>query len=124
MVTSHLAVLAPSSAVTVMVALPGATAVTSPVLETVATFSLLEVQLTFLFVALSGRTVAVRVALSPSVMVSWYLSSLIPATGVDCGPFSHPPAMMASIAKIKNFSFFIYEVFCFVFRFPGLMELA
>ena len=67
-VTSHLAVLAPSSVVTVIAALPGATAVTSPVAETVATFSSLDVQLTFLLEAFSGRTVAVRVALSPSVI--------------------------------------------------------
>ena len=67
-VTSHFVVFAPSSVVTVIAALPGATAVTSPVAETVATFSSLDDQLTFLFVAFSGRTVAVRVALSPSVI--------------------------------------------------------
>ena len=67
-VTSHFVVFAPSSVVTVIAALPGATAVTSPVAETVATFSSLDDQLAFLFVAFSGRTVAVRVALSPSVI--------------------------------------------------------
>ena len=43
-----------------MVAVPFPAAVTFPFASTVATFSLLVVNVTFLFVAFSGATVAVR----------------------------------------------------------------
>jgi hypothetical protein len=58
-VTWHVAALLPSSVVTVIVAVPGETAVTQPFDETVATDVELDFQFTFLFVALSGKTVAV-----------------------------------------------------------------
>jgi hypothetical protein len=60
-VTVQVAVLLPSAVVTVIVAVPGDFAVTVPP-DTVATAELLVVQLTFLFVALLGLTVAVRVS--------------------------------------------------------------
>jgi hypothetical protein len=66
-VTAQVAVLAPSTVVTVMVAEPAATAVTTPVELTVATLVLLLLQVTFLLVALAGDTVAVRVAVCPTV---------------------------------------------------------
>ena len=68
-VTSHVAVLPPSSVVTVIVAEPAFRAVTLP-LDTVATEVLLLFQLTFLLVALLGLIVAVRVRDSPSVRVA------------------------------------------------------
>ena len=60
-VTVQVAVNKPSCVVAVMTAVPPATAVTTPSSETVATVSLSEVQRTFLLVASSGVTVAVRV---------------------------------------------------------------
>jgi hypothetical protein len=53
------AVLLPSWVVTVIVADPPPTAVTSPVVFTVATDVLLDDHVTFLFVAFAGVTVAV-----------------------------------------------------------------
>ena len=59
-VTTQVALsLEPSAVVAVIVALPLATAVTRPVLLTVATAVLLLVHVTLLSVALSGVTVAV-----------------------------------------------------------------
>jgi hypothetical protein len=63
-VTAHVAVLLPSSVVTVMVAVPVATGVTMPPL-TVATALLLVDQVTFVLVALVGETVAVRLPVAP-----------------------------------------------------------
>ena len=60
-VTVQEAVNKPSCVVAVMTAVPPATAVTTPSSETVATASLSELQRTFLLVASSGVTVAVRV---------------------------------------------------------------
>ena len=60
-VTVQEAVNKPSCVVAVMTAVPPATAVTTPSSETVATASLSELQHTFLLVASSGVTVAVRV---------------------------------------------------------------
>ena len=48
----------PSSVVTVIVAVPFATAVTFPFASTVATFASLVLKFTFLFVAFAGATVA------------------------------------------------------------------
>ena len=78
-VTWQVAVLPPSSVVTVIVAVPALRAVTCPLL-TVATDSSELFQLTFLFVALAGYTVAVNVWLSPSVRVMLVLSRLTLST--------------------------------------------
>ena len=51
----------------VMAAVPSAIAVTVPFRSTTAMVGLLEDQVTVLFVALSGLTVAVMVPISPSV---------------------------------------------------------
>ena len=61
-VTVQVAVLSPAFAV--MVAVPGATAVTLPVLSTVATDYLLEVHTTVSVVSV-GSTVAIRVSVLP-----------------------------------------------------------
>ena len=64
-----------------IVAVPGAIAFTTPFAETVAIFLLLDVQLNVLLVADAGATVAVRVLLLPSVIVSVATESLIEVTG-------------------------------------------
>ena len=55
-------------ALAVMMDLPGAMAITLPVLDIITTSSLDECQLTVLSVASAGSTVAVRTVLSPSVI--------------------------------------------------------
>ena len=65
-VTAQVAVLFPSTVLTVIVADPADTAETVPP-DTVATEELLVAQLTLLFVALLGLTVAVRVSDPPTV---------------------------------------------------------
>jgi hypothetical protein len=79
-VTVQVAVLPPSFVLTVIVAVPVEMAVTTPLLPTVATEALLELQETVGSVALDGLTVAMRVCLSPSVMVMLLLSSVTPVT--------------------------------------------
>ena len=64
-VTVQDAVLFPSSVVALITAVPAATAVTVPVESTVATLVLLEDQVTFLFVASAGSTVAVSFSVFP-----------------------------------------------------------
>jgi hypothetical protein len=63
-VTAHVAVLPPSAVVTVIVAVPAAIGVTTPP-ATVAIFALLVDQVTFLFAASEGATVAVIVPVAP-----------------------------------------------------------
>ena len=79
-VTEHVAFLAPSFVVTVIVAVPAAFAVTTPEEETVATEDLFDDQVTDLSVALDGVTVAVSVCLSPTVKERDVLSRLTPVT--------------------------------------------
>ena len=64
-VTVQAAVFPPSAVLTVIVAVPSPFAVIFPLLSTVATLVLLDDQLTDLFVAFDGETVAVRVAVLP-----------------------------------------------------------
>ena len=78
--TSQVAVLPPSAVVTVIVARPAFNAVTLPS-DTEATVLSLDDQVTFLLVALSGLTVAVKVSSSPSVRVAEVLSNATPVTG-------------------------------------------
>ena len=81
-VMEQVAVLPPSLVLTVMVALPGLPARTSP-LSTATTAASLVVQVTVLSVASSGVTVAVRVAFSPDFRVSSVLSRLTPVTATS-----------------------------------------
>ena len=81
-VTSHLAVFSPSVVVTVIVAVPGATAVTLPSASTVATASSEVLHATDLSVASSGATVAASVASSPSTISRVSLSTVTPSTGM------------------------------------------
>ncbi len=69
-VTLLVAVLPPSSVLTVMAAEPAATPDTTPTALTVATEVLLEDQFTFLLVALAGDTVADKVVVFPLLRVS------------------------------------------------------
>ena len=57
----HVAVLFPSAVLTVIVAVPGLIAVTTPVCDTVATLGLSLDQVISLFVAFAGEIVAVKV---------------------------------------------------------------
>lgn len=74
----------PSSVVIVIVAVPPDTAVINPVLDTVATFVSLELQVTTLFVALFGSTVAVNCCVFDCVLdifnVILVLSKITPVT--------------------------------------------
>ena len=79
-VTVQVAVLSPAFAV--MVADPSWTAVTRPLLLTVATAVLLEDQVTVLSVALSGLTVAESWKVSCSVSASEVLFSVTEVTGM------------------------------------------
>ena len=81
-VTAHVAVFPPSAVVTVISAVPTALAVTVPSFPTVATSSLLDFQVTFLFVALSGVTVAVSFSVLPTSMVVAVLLRLTPVTEI------------------------------------------
>ena len=78
--TAHSAVLPPHLAV--IVALPDLTAVTLPS-ATLATDSSEEVHVTFLSVASSGFTVAVNVAVSPTVKERVVLSSVTDSTSTE-----------------------------------------
>ena len=64
--------------VALIIAVPPAFAVTFPFLSTTATFLLEVVHVTLLFAASSGRTVAVRVNVSPLTTVLDATSNLIP----------------------------------------------
>ena len=70
----------PSAVVAVIVALPTATAVTVPLIETVAMELLLEVYVMLLFVALLGVTVAVRLPDAPTFSVNVVGLSVMPVT--------------------------------------------
>ena len=90
-VTEHVAVFDPSAVVTVIVAEPALTAVTFPLLSTVAVPELEELQLTDLLVALEGAIVAVRVSEPPSTRLSVVLLRLTPVTATVVGPVWPPP---------------------------------
>ena len=63
-----------------IVAVPSAIAVIFPSLSTVATEGLLEVQVTFLFVASAGDTVAVNFLVSSTAKVTEVSSNETPVT--------------------------------------------
>ena len=72
----------PSVVVTVMVAVPAAFAVTTPLEDTVATEVLLDDHVTDLSVAFDGNTVAVKVSVSPTVIDSDVLFRFTPVTAI------------------------------------------
>ena len=65
--TVHFAVFLPSAVVAVITACPPETALITPAAETVATFVFELVQITFLFEAFAGRTVALSVPVWPAL---------------------------------------------------------
>jgi hypothetical protein len=79
-VTVQVAVLLPSALVTVITALPADTAVTKPLWFTVATVALPLLHVTFLFVALDGEILAVKVSVFPTVREVDDLFKLTPVT--------------------------------------------
>jgi hypothetical protein len=82
-VTWHVAVFPPSAVFTVIVALPTAFPVTTPLELTVATAVLLLVHVTVLFVAFVGITVAVSVSVAPTLSDKPVLFRFTPVTGTD-----------------------------------------
>ena len=81
-VMAALAVKLPLEVVTVIVAEPAAMPVTTPEELTVATDVLLEVQLTVLFDALEGKTVAASVVVLPAATVAEVGERVTPVTGI------------------------------------------
>ena len=81
-VTAQSAVFLPSTVVTVIFAVPSATAVTLPFSSTVATDGLSLLQETLLLAASLGRIVAAKVCVSPTVRANSVLSRVIPLTKV------------------------------------------
>ncbi len=78
-VTEQVAVLPPSTVATVIVAVPAATAITTPFV-TVATEGLLLDQVTSLLVASDGSIVAINVSVLPSISVAADLFRVTPVT--------------------------------------------
>jgi len=85
-VMTLVAVLPPSCVVTVMMALPAAIPVTRPVLLTVETDVLFELQLTLLLVAFEGETVAVNCCVTFTEMLAEVGLTLTPVTGIVVPP--------------------------------------
>ena len=86
-VTAHVAVLFPSAVFTVIVALPALTPVITPLALTFATLALLLDQVTFLFDASLGLTVAVSVLVDPTFSVAEVGLTDTPVTEIDSAVF-------------------------------------
>ena len=67
--------------VTVIVAVPAATPVTTPAVLTVATLLLLVLQVTFLLVAVLGNTVGTNVVVPPIAIDALVGNTVTPVTG-------------------------------------------
>ena len=110
-VTEHVAIFPPSSDFTVIVALPGLIAVTTPSF-TDATDELLDDHITFWFSAFEGDTVAIRVCVSPSTSVIDVEFSVTAETAIGAGSSVQLIKPNVSITKfrtlIKNFFIFLY----------------
>jgi hypothetical protein len=87
-VTAQVAVLWPSAVVTVITALPADTALTRPLEDTVATAALPLLHVTFLFVALDGAMVALKVSELPTVIVVEVLFRDTPVTAIALLPLA------------------------------------
>ena len=100
-VTAHVAVLAPLCVVTVMVAEPAATAVTSPVVLTVAIDVLFDDQVTAWLVALEGETVAVSCCVAPATMEAVVGLTVTPVTAIGETVTAHvavlPPSWVVTV---------------------------
>jgi hypothetical protein len=137
-VTVQVAVLPPSAVVTMMIAVPAATAVTIPLLFTVATPVLLLLQVTFLFVALAGNTDAMRVDVPPMFKPRVLRFKLTPVTGavtvtvllavlppswVDTVMVAFPPPT-AVTTPLLTVATLVLLLFQFTFLFVALLGLT
>jgi hypothetical protein len=126
--TAQVAVLPPLSVVTVMVALPAATALTTPFV-TVAIEGALLLHVTLVFFAVDGVTVAVKTASPPTIRLRVGVSSFTPVTAPGLFPlgFSRSQLELRSIAKtsaVKRNLFLLlilissyrYKVMLFILR--------
>jgi hypothetical protein len=89
--TLQVAVLLLSTVLTVIVAVPTLTPVTTPPVDTVATVESLLLHVTFLFVASEGNTAAVKVSVPPMKSpVDVFI--VTPVTATVCAPPPPPPS--------------------------------
>jgi hypothetical protein len=111
-VTEHVAIFPPSSDFTVIVALPGLIAVTTPSF-TDATDELLDDHSTFWFSAFEGDTVAIRVCVSPSTSVIDVEFSVTAETAIGAGSSVQLIKPNVSITKFRTLikNFFISYIF-------------
>jgi hypothetical protein len=82
----QVAVLPPSTVVTVITALPADTPVTTPLADTEATLEVLLLHVTDLFIAFEGDTVAISVSALPTVRLAELLFRETPVTAVLVPP--------------------------------------
>ena len=106
-VTAQVAVLDPSVVVTVIVAIPGALAVTAPEEETVATPLLLVDQVTDWSAASDGEMVAIRRCVSPTsifivVLSRLTLSTCFLSTVTRHSPFLEPSTVIIVIVTVPG----------------------
>ena len=99
-VTEQVFVLLPSVVVTVIVAVPAATADTCPLLLTVATAVLELVQETLLSVAFAGKTVAVRSVLPPIWRFADVGLMLTPVTAIASTVTEQEAEMVLSVVEV------------------------
>jgi hypothetical protein len=104
-VTLHAAVLPPSAVIAVTVTVPTAFPVITPAELTVAIAVLLLVQLTVLFAAFDGATVATSVAVASTFTANAVLSRLTPVTAIGVTVTAHvavfpPSAVFAVIVAL------------------------
>ena len=96
-VTLQLAVFLPSFVVTVIVAFPFLTPLTTPLLVTVAIFLLLVFQVTALFVAFDGLIVAFNVAFFPIAKFNFVLLNFTLLIGIGLTVTLHTADLFPSI---------------------------
>ena len=110
--TAHSAFFPPSKVVTVTMALPAAFAVTKPVDET-STASTLVDQVTALFVALSGLTVAVNCLVPPTerVILVWSIETDSTETVLSVLQAASERETAASAIVVNNCFFILFPPF-------------
>jgi hypothetical protein len=101
-VTLHEPVFPPSTVVTVIRAVPALTPVTSPLLPTVATEALLELQLTFWLVAVDGLIVATRSSVPPTrrEVLAFRLTLLTGTVTVTTQLAVFPPSAVVTVIVV------------------------
>jgi hypothetical protein len=105
-VTEHVSVYPPSAVLTVIIALPAETPVTTPDVLTEATAALLLLHVTLLFVAVAGTTFAVRACVVPTPIVAVFGETVTPVTGtyvevtVTTQTSAYPPSTVTATAAV------------------------